>query len=463
MAQVSSAGMRLSHYTNYPALVGGAENLARRRFMPRSEYLAQLADSQNLSAAERARVPMKVPYLSCYDEYVDSVDTCHRYDAGADNYEIVSSLLTGYREYYVFNNFQKDRVGFDPFSVAQRTAQRYFLPLTNMYQHWLWGAFITGLAPQGSPRGDLGLVATRQALNLLMNTMSTPEYGPHTYDPTVGEYVPSSAACPDVAAPVLVPTDGVLAGSAALMSMPSCVDIPRGVGRSYFSRYDSSGYDVFRRVLESGHFYDQLAALQALQQSNASVVGIGQDVQADSRTFRLPWNLLFPDQVEKLFSAIYRQDDANYAQHIDGPLGTTDPSVINLSVFTDPSTTAVLPLVQPGRTYTTRVQALVAGMNLLDGTLNATFAKQGQISLGGSGEQRTAPAGFTEVTATDPASGRIFVAYRKTDGTGGPWYAADMLDAAQKLVDSGTATAGDITSAFGDVELVRLAFGIFGQ
>lgn len=460
LAQTDPKGLQYGHYQDYPALFGGYQNIAKRKFIPRTDYL----NSLNAAQGNPAQAPVKVPYLSCYDEYVDSVDVCHRWDSGADNYEIVSNYVNLYEQYYVFNNFQRDRVGFDPFMVAQRTASRYFLPLTNMYQHWLWGAFITGLAPQGSPRGDLGLVATRQALNLLQNTMSTPEYGPHTYDPTVGEYVPSTGACPDVSSPVLVPTDGVQAGSTpTLMSMPKCVDIPRGVGRSYFSRYDSSGYDVFRRVLESGHFYDQLAALQALQQSNASVVGIGQDVQADSRTFRLPWNLLFPDEVGGLFSAIYRQDDTAYAQHINGPAGTTDPSVVNLSVFTDPNTMAALPIVQPGRTYTTRVQALVAGMNLLDGTLNASFAKQGQISLGGSGEERTAPAGFTAVTATDPASGRIFVAYRKTDGTDGPWYAADLLDGANKLINSGTATAGDITTAFGDIELVRLAFGIFGQ
>ena len=407
-----------------------------------------------------------MPYLSCYDEYVDSVETCHRYDIGADNYEIVSNSLTGYREYYVFNNFQRDRVGFDPFGVAVRTAQRYFLPLTNMYQHWLWNRAITGLTPGGTPRGDLGLYATLQGLNRLLNTMSTPEYGAHVYDTSVGEYVPVDGACPDAVGDVLVSADGVVVGNPTvdgpLMSMPMCVEVPRGVGRSFFSRYDSSGYDVFRRILESGHYYDQLAALAALQTSNASVVGIGQDVNADARVFRIPYNLAFPEELEGIFSDIFNEDDTGYGLRIQRGQGNL-AQVVDRSVFTDPAESQLLPVVAPGRSYTTRVQALVAGMNLLDGSLNTKFAKQGQISLVGSGESRTAPPGFTAVEVADPVSGRVFVAFRSADNSGGPWYAADLLEKAKTLLADPDSDPGEIASLFGDIELVRMAFNILGQ
>jgi uncharacterized protein DUF4953 len=451
-------GMTIGHYTNFPALFGGAENMAARRFMPRSEYLATLGSNNPLA-------PVKVPYLSCYDEFVDSVETCHRWDAGVDNYEIVANSLTSYREYYVFNNFQRDRVGFDPFTVYQRTASRYFLPLTNMYQHWLWGVAVTRLMPQGSPRGDLGLLASREGLNRLLNTMATPEYGAHVYDEATGEYVPSDGACPEAGGNVLIPVDNTVVGQAPnFTEMPECVDVPRGVGRSFFSRYDSSGYDVFRRILESGHYYDQLAALAALQQSNAAVVGIGSDVNADARTFRIPYNLVFKEELEGIFSSIYNEKDTAYAMHIVRPTAST-AQVLQRSVFTDmtDADVAALPVVTPGRTYTTRVQALVAGMNLMDSSLNATFAKQGQISLAGSGEQRTPPAGFELVESTDPTTGRVFVAYRKQDGTGGPWYAADLLDHANAVIADPASTDADITNVFGDVELVRFAFNIFGN
>jgi hypothetical protein len=131
----------LSHYSNYPALFGGHENLARRRFMPRAEYNAALEQIPSGAASE---VLLRVPYLACYDEYVDSVETCHRWDRGADHYEIVEGILTAYEQYYIFNNFRRDRMGFDSFKVLSRTASRYLRPLGDMCQHAVsaapWGA-----------------------------------------------------------------------------------------------------------------------------------------------------------------------------------------------------------------------------------------------------------------------------------------------------------------------------------
>ena len=88
-------------------------------------------------------------------------------------------------------------------------------------------------------------------------------------------------------------------------------------------------------------------------------------------------------------------------------------------------------------------------------------------SLLGSGEQRTAPEGFELIEATNPNSGRSFVAYRATDGSDG-WYAADLLEKAQKLVERQrqepeAVSDADIDNIFGDVELVRFAFTVLGD
>lgn len=460
MFQGLNGAMR-NHYTNYPDLFGGVENLGRRTWIPRQDYFDSLEAANRMPAAERNLVPVKVPYLSCYDEFVDSVDNCHRWDQGADHYEIVANNLQAYKEYYVFNNFQRDRIGFNSFNVYRRVRSRYFLPLTNMYQHWFWGVAVTGLAPLGTPRGDLGLFATREGLNQLLNTLSTPDYGPHWFDDNTGMYEPANTQCPDDIESVLIPRPD---DSDQFVSMPGCLTVPRGVGRSFFSSYDSSGYDIFRRILEAGHFYDSMAAMDALGVTSANVVGIGSDVGADQRAFFLPYNLAFPDDLSNIFSSIYKEDDPSYALHVAAP-GSAPGEVVSRGLFNDIPAAEVqaLPIIRPGRTYTTRIQALVSGMTMQDGNLNSTFARQGQISLGGSGEQRSAPEGFDLVEVADPLTGRVFVAYRRSDGAGGPWYAADMLEEAQRIVDDPSSSENQIENIFSDIELVRTAFGIFGN
>jgi len=66
----------------------------------------------------------------------------------------------------------------------------------------------------------------------------------------------------------------------------------------------------------------------------------------------------------------------------------------------------------------------------------------------------------------NPFTGRSFVAYRKIDNSDGPWYAADLLDQAKALVNVPEGTELDeaaINNIFGDIELVRLAFNVFGE
>src|SRR5690606_30078330 len=106
-----------NHYTQLPAFFGGIENMSRRQWIPRSEYNPEEG-------------PVRVPYVACYDEFRDATGTCHTWDQGADLSEIAANYISQYENYYVFNNFQRDRLGFQPGNVLNRVASRYFLPLT---------------------------------------------------------------------------------------------------------------------------------------------------------------------------------------------------------------------------------------------------------------------------------------------------------------------------------------------
>jgi hypothetical protein len=455
-------GGKVSSYENFPQILGGVDNIKARHFVPRSAYNPS---PQSVSAAEQADIPVRVPYMACYDEFVDTVEGCHRWDFGADAFEIVANNLQRYKEYYVFNNFQRDKVGFDSFDVMNRTVSRYFMPMVNMYQHWYWGAAITGLNNQQFPRGQMGLMASTESFNTLWNVLATPEYGAHELDPTTGTYAPNGDdKCPDVVGEVPVAADGAIVGQPLMM--PSCVNVPRGVGRSLFSRYNTGVYDIYRRVLESGHFYEQIGALIALTSSNARVVGFGSDTSADFRSYLIPFNLLFPEETTQLFSSVFAGDNRGYALQI-GKDGTGASFVNARSVFS-PTMPTQSPLITPGRTFTTQLQSLVWGMAFLKAGYDTSFVRRGQISVKGSGDQRdAAPEGYETVEAVNPQNGVVYVAYRGADTSDGPWYAAELLDKANAMIEaseSGAAnapSAGQINRAFEDIEITRGLFTIF--
>src|SRR4029079_493520 len=67
-----------------------------------------------------------VPYLFCSDEQADLGPDCQRYDAGADTYESMQSVIDTYWNYYIFNAFRRQRLGFNTDAYADRILNRYF-------------------------------------------------------------------------------------------------------------------------------------------------------------------------------------------------------------------------------------------------------------------------------------------------------------------------------------------------
>jgi hypothetical protein len=346
-----------THYTDLPARLGGIENIADRRWIPRSSW-----DPNSTTG------PFKVPYLSCYDEFADSVETCHRWDHGADAYEITSNLIQRYKEYYVFNNFQRDRIGFSGITVLQNIAGRYLLPMTNMYQHWLFSSF---WRPSNTPQGALAQMAAIEGFDTLWNIMATPAYG--SYENQSGVYVRVSEALGE-----------------------SDLDIAPGDGRRQFSRFDyDSGYNVFRRVLESGHYYDQIAALMALTTFDSSVVGVGADVQADVLRYSIPYYLVFEEDLNSLFGSIYRQDWQSYTYQV------VNGGVVPRSIFNDPDM-APDGFVRADMNFSTRILSLLYGMAFFSSNFDVSFAQRCQISVIGSGEDTRSAASSTWPCATRP-------------------------------------------------------------
>src|SRR5262249_42739404 len=70
-----------------------------------------------------------VPYYFCSDEFAGNL-TCQRFDSGADAYEQVSDWISSYQNFYIYNNFKRDKQSFHTsLAYKDRIASRYFDPI----------------------------------------------------------------------------------------------------------------------------------------------------------------------------------------------------------------------------------------------------------------------------------------------------------------------------------------------
>jgi hypothetical protein len=368
------------HYSTLPKMFGGREALEKRSLIPRSHYLAGRND---------ANPRLRVPYNACYEEYVDATPYCHRWDAGADPYEITMQYVTKYREYYPLVNLQRDRVDFSSAAVGDRMTDRIFLPISNMYQQWLFSSFSGGdVDDQLIMLSDIGM---QRGFSLLWEVMSTPRYGSYQLRQISG------------------------GGSYYDFRSYNRIDgaslyVPPGLGRREFSRYDSTaGFNYYQRVRESGYFYEQIGALLALTASDASVLGIGADINADSLAYSIPYYLTFQEEIDSLFSGIISEDFQSYAPYVeDGHLVRKD--LWSEGLDEPPADAPRLEVTTP---WSTRLYTMLYGAALLSSNFDTSFLHKLQVAVVGESETVTAGAGFEEVRATDPFSGRSYAAYRK--------------------------------------------------
>ena len=191
------------HYSSAWNLLGQTEGVVQRVFRPwrdvKQEQDKALAACKDFVAqggeidrffnegvdlgdglTERNRF-LEVPYIFCGDEFVGATVSCHRWDQGADPFEMVRDVLDRYENYYFFNNYRRDQFGFNAFQVFSRIYGRYFSYLPNIYQHWLFRVAFNGVS-------DINLenywtMGMEAGLNALINVMAKPEYG--TYCATI--------------------------------------------------------------------------------------------------------------------------------------------------------------------------------------------------------------------------------------------------------------------------------------
>jgi uncharacterized protein DUF4953 len=257
---------------------------------------------------------IEVPYAFCSDELVGINFSCFRWDEGADNWEQVNDKINNYEDYYFFTHYKRDRVQFTPSTTFNYVSNRIFNYFTDWYQRWLLSES-TYPDTKDQTLSMIQYFATYAGFNELARAMSRPFYGKYAFNADLGEWVMSDA---DPETPV----------------QDSEFLIPRGEGRGDFSLYDGdSGYYFFNRIQEVGSFWDYLAGIvaTAVRVTARSVAS----ASADARTYLIPYNLVFKDELNNLYDGLFLQEYDKYAPRIVNGHVEYPPAAFARLNFTD--------------------------------------------------------------------------------------------------------------------------------
>jgi len=454
------------NYTTYPDLFNnGAADIMARKDVAYSDVMLQGPGGVLLADVDGNPV---VPYFFCSDEFVGNL-TCQRFDSGADAFEQATDLISRYENFYLLNDFKRDRYTFHT-SIAykDRIASRYMDILREQLTWYAllradftdffgddtaffasedgWGSFTQGVS-EGFDM--LGRVLTRpgagtyQFVSAGQSTDYPIDYYKHSSDTT---------------------TPGGTGGGVTV----GLID-----GKFIDTTWDFNNcgyYWADECQTRIGYFIDKTVAMDVLSQSQAYFTG--RDTSTDVRKYAIGYILPFKTQIQEKIGALLAGDYASLAPRIDKappPSGQTTP--VKMPSWTLNQATPVAGtegVLDPATGFTMQLYAGVYGLSAFPTTFDQSFINTTQIFVIGNGEAPVSDATILSVgtsTAsqlvgnggnkewfiyTDTDSGKQYAAHsvpRVADGFGGTYRndtGARMLEQFQNIQASATAacTAG---------------------
>jgi len=243
--------------------------------------------------------PVRVPYLFCGDEWTEAMTSCNLYDAGADPFEQARHMIDQYRAYYYFNNFSRDRLGWDSFQVYWRALFYTFLPISNQFQNWY-------LAPWGTDDlyDDYYWLAVNAGFNLHAEVIATPAYGTYctTEEGQLYNIDAEAGTDPSVTSEYL--------RAVYCDNTGRFFSVPQGEGRRAFTAYNyDTGYNFAFLPLEAGHYWTASAAWDSLIDPDAYVLAD----DADLGSYSISYYDYFPEEIHQLATTVLAQDFASYS------------------------------------------------------------------------------------------------------------------------------------------------------
>jgi len=437
----TGAGLSAYEYTDWPEVVGSIEAMQERADVPyESLQPDSFLASQGISDA--LADPMgrpSVPYLFCSDEQRDLGPDCYLYDAGADPYETVNSVIDNYWNYYIFNAFRRGRLGFDTQSYANRIHGRYFNKLK--YANQIYSLYRTVFEEIFGDDPDFDTFWTR------------PD-GMGAYTAAVGSVFELFTRV------VTVPEPGGYAmgtrgdGTAAMLPGATGFTAPRVSpfdGRALETTWDfDAGYFWFDQLDRAGYYYDKVLALMVMVDPQTNF--LGRDTAADVRRYQISFYSSFAPSVTGFLRGLLSSDWATVAPRLEaGELRY--PTALELRDGSMGGT----PL-DPNASFSIQLFAATYGMAMIPETFDRTYFQQSRIWVAEGAEAIGVTGPVVEFT--DPATGLTYYAASYEDETGaetGP--AARMIIHAQNLAANGA--DAELAQYMDNLNLVRRLSWLF--
>jgi hypothetical protein len=403
-----------------------------------------------------------VPYRYCGDEFAGSANRplCQRWDQGMDSFEVVSDAISRYKQYYIFDAFTRGRAsGFNLFrGYLAKIATRYFSHVHQQYIHWLfyqgsydyyWRAILggqtgvrTGLITNEDwfkdPAGGLAsTMATTWGLDRLIDVLGTPDVGVYQGNTDDALYPDGAFFDQVTSSPYACRNQEGATVKCGSFATQLTLDIDQGA-RYRFTRYDTStGQGFFNRIKNMGSFYDKIAALLML--TNTETNFVGQD-QTNAVSYRIGFYLAYPKAMSSIFGGITSETYDNYAwryDYVGDQVKLMTPNVFESLGSQDgkPAPGALAgKALNSGWYFFYKAYALYFSMAEFQSNFSQSWNDTVRVWCVGCGESFTPGAGTTPVIVTDPLSGKQYGALDYMDGRYSP--ATELIRQTQKLIDA---------------------------
>ncbi|MBX3185787.1 MAG: zinc-dependent metalloprotease [Labilithrix sp.] len=471
------------HYTQIPSeFEGGIDAIktSSREIRPfadvvenaRSRYLKQIGNTSLVKTNAASGGVDVVPYQYCGDEFAGSANRplCQRWDQGMDSFEVVSDAMGRYQQYYIFDAFTRGKAaGFNQLSgYLGKIATRYFSHVHSQYIHWLFyqgtfdyywrsifggengvkNGYISNADWFKDPAGGLpSTLATTWGLDRLIDVLGTPDVGVYIPNQDHAQYADNTFFEQATSSPYAC--TNAQGGTAKCDSNANqlTLDIDNGA-RYRFTRYDNStGQGFFNRIKNIGSFYDKIAALLMLTNSETNFVG--QD-QTNAVSYRIGFYLAYPKALSSIFGGVATDTYDNYAWRYDVPStsafgGAGDAGQVKLlttNVFQSmgggdnvttpaPGTLKGKP-IDGGWYFFYKAYAMYFSMAEFQSNFSQSWNDASRVWCLGCGEAFTPAENTTPIMMSDPLSGKQYGALVYGDGRYSP--GAEFIRQGQKLV-----------------------------